>query len=174
MATGQSGPVERFRDSVRYRRQALSRRLPTVDNAGYMFLVPSFVFFLTFLAFPILYTLYLSFFQFEGVGGGTLLWLDFGGFTFRLQRIADLQYVGLDNYAQLLGDGLFHQALFNTVFVLLIQVPLMIGIALVVAVALNASFLRFKGVFRTLIALPVSANLVAYSTVFYYRSRTAA
>jgi len=42
----------------------------------------------------------------------------------------------------------------------------MIGLALALALALNASFLRLKGVFRTAIALPVSANLVAYSTVF--------
>jgi multiple sugar transport system permease protein/lactose/L-arabinose transport system permease protein len=39
--------------------------------------------------------------------------LDFGFYTFELNRIADLQYVGLANYARLFGDGLFHQALFT-------------------------------------------------------------
>ena len=58
------------------------------------------------------------------------------------------------------------ERLFNTTFVLLIQVPLMIVTALLLAVALDASFVRFKGLFRTALALPVSANLVAYSTVF--------
>jgi multiple sugar transport system permease protein/lactose/L-arabinose transport system permease protein len=100
------------------------------------------------------------------VSDETILWVDVGGFSYRFTRIADLQFVGLDNYARMLSDGLFHQALFNTTFVLLIQVPLMVALALAFAVALNASFVRLRGVFRTVLALPVSANLVAYSTVF--------
>ncbi|OYR79018.1 ABC transporter permease, partial [Halorubrum distributum] len=77
-----------------------------------------------------------------------------------------LDFVGLGNYARLLGNDLFWQSMFNTSYILVIQVPLMIGLALALALALNASFMRLKGVFRTAIALPVSANLVAYSTVF--------
>lgn len=73
-------------------------------------------------------------------------------------------FVGFGNYAQLISDGLFWQSMYNTGYILAIQVPIMIALAL--ALALNASFLRFKGVFRTAIVLPVSANIVAYSTVF--------
>jgi len=83
-----------------------------------------------------------------------------------IPQIAQLNFVGLGNYARLLGNDLFWQSMFNTSYILVIQVPLMIGLALALALALNASFLRLKGVFRTAIALPVSANLVAYSTVF--------
>ncbi|MWG34531.1 carbohydrate ABC transporter permease [Halomarina oriensis] len=156
------------RDRLRFVRQSVSHRLPNAGEGlvGYLFLLPALLVFTVFLGFPILYTLYLSFFRFEGVSNETVFWFDLGFFSYELTRIADLTFVGLNNYTALLSDSLFHQALFNTTFILLVQVPLMVALALVFAVALNASFVRFKGVFRTVLALPVSANLVAYSTVF--------
>ena len=157
-----------LRDRARFFRQALSRRLPGLGESGvgYVFLLPTFLLFTLFLGFPILYTFYLSFFRFRGVSNETILWIDVGGFEFQLTRIADLQFVGLQNYTAMLSDTLFLQASFNTLFILLVQVPLMVGLALLFAVALNAQFVRFRGLFRTVLALPVSANLVAYSTVF--------
>ncbi|WP_276273187.1 carbohydrate ABC transporter permease [Haloarcula litorea] len=150
---------------IRYTRD-LADRSPVSVSVPYLFLAPFFVLFTTFLAFPILYTVYLSFHNYQGIGSATLLWIDVGPIDFQLTRIANLEYVGLANYQRLLGDGLFHNALANTSFILFVQVPLMIGLALALALALNASWMRFKGVFRTTIALPVSANLVAYATVF--------
>jgi len=150
---------------IRVTRQ-LAERSPVSVSVPYLFLAPFFLLFGTFLAFPILYTVYLSFHRYEGIGSATLLWIDVGPVQYELTRIAQLEYVGLSNYTRLLGDGQFLNALANTTFILLVQVPLMIGLALALALALNASWMRFKGVFRTSIALPVSANLVAYSTVF--------
>ena len=150
---------------IRYTRE-LTDRSPVSVGVPYIFLAPFFVLFATFLAFPIFYTVYLSFHRYQGIGSTTLLWIDLGPLQFELTRIAELEYVGLSNYARLLGDGLFHNALANTGFILFVQVPLMIGLALALALALNASWMRFKGVLRTTIALPVSANLVAYATVF--------
>ncbi|WP_254546006.1 carbohydrate ABC transporter permease [Halomarina pelagica] len=165
-STGLRGVGWRAADALRYRRQALARRLPSFPGVPYLFLAPFFVLFAVFLAFPIAYTVYLSFFEFQGVGEGALLWIDFGPVFVQLPRMADLRFVGLANYARLLEDAQFHNALSNTVFILAVQVPLMIGVALGLALALNASFVRAKGLFRTAIALPVSANLVAYATVF--------
>ena len=163
-----SGPDPSIRDRLRFARQSVGERLPTPGEGivGYMFLLPAFFLFGVFLAFPILYTFYLSFFRFEGVGDGTLLWIDTEFFSYRLTNIADLQFVGLQNYAAMFSDTVFHQAMFNTTFILIVQVPLMVGLALLFAVALDASFVRLRGVFRTVLALPISANLVAYSTVF--------
>ena len=161
-----STPRERAVDAFRYRRQALSEALPSFGGVPYLFLSPFFVLFGVFLAFPIVYTLYLSFFTFQGVGGHTLFVVDLPGFTFPVNTIAELEFVGLANYERLFVDGQFHQALWNTVFILLVQVPLMILIALGLAVALDASFVKLRGLWRTTLALPVSANLVAYATVF--------
>ncbi|WP_435176709.1 carbohydrate ABC transporter permease [Halorussus sp. AFM4] len=151
-------------DAYRWRRQRLTASLPSVEGVPYLFLLPFFVLFGVFLAFPIFYTIYLSFFRFEGVGGTELFTVPGLGFT--VTTISDLQFVGLSNYQRLLGDALFHQAMYNTLFILLVQVPLMIAIALSLAVALDASFVRLRGIFRTTLAVPVSANLVAYATVF--------
>lgn len=166
MATSRASLKTSIADRVRYVNQDVRERTPTVPGVPYWFILPFYLLFAVFLAFPVFYTLYLSFFEYQGVGGETLLWLDLGFFQFELTSLSTLEFVGLDNYASILTDSLFHQALYNTVFILLVQVPIMIGLALALAVALNTAFVRFKGVFRTLLALPVSANLVAYSTVF--------
>jgi len=157
-----------LRDRVRFLRQSFSQWLPDPSEGvvGYLFLLPTFLLFSLFLGFPIVYTFYLSFFEFQGVSSETLLWIDLGGFSFKLTSIANLEFVGISNYVAMFSDTVFQQAVFNTTFILLVQLPLMVGLALLFAVALNASFVRFRGLFRTVLALPVSANLVAYSTVF--------
>jgi len=153
-------------DRVRFARQDLTAAMPALPRVAYLFIAPFFVLFGLFLAFPVFYTLYLSFFEYQGVGEGSLFWIDLGPLYVEIPQIAQLNFVGLGNYARLLGNDLFWQSMFNTSYILAVQVPLMIGLALALALALNASFMRLKGVFRTAIALPVSANLVAYSTVF--------
>lgn len=153
-------------DRVRFARQDLTAATPPLPRVAYLFIAPFFLLFSVFLAFPVFYTLYLSFFEYQGVGQGSLFWIDLGPVYIEIPQIAQLTFVGLGNYARLLGNDLFWQSMFNTSYILVIQVPLMIGLALALALALNASFMRLKGVFRTAIALPVSANLVAYSTVF--------
>ncbi|KOX93303.1 carbohydrate ABC transporter permease [Halorubrum tropicale] len=153
-------------DRFRFARQDLTAATPTLPRVAYLFISPFFLLFSVFLAFPVFYTLYLSFFEYQGVGQGSLFWIDLGPLYIEIPRIAQLEFVALGNYARLFGNDLFWQSMFNTSYILVIQVPLMIGLALALALALNASFMRLKGVFRTAIALPVSANLVAYSTVF--------
>jgi lactose/L-arabinose transport system permease protein len=74
-------------------------------------------------------------------------------------------YVGISNYARVLEDGLFKTALFNTVFYL-IQVPIMLILALILASLLNSSTLKLKGIFRTAIFLPCIMATVSYSMVF--------
>lgn len=150
---------------IRRTRRAADR-VPFSVGVPYLFLAPFFVLFSVFLAFPILYTVFLSFHTYQGIGTETLFWIDIGPIQYRLTRIANLEFVGLQNYQRLLSDTLFQNALANTSFILLVQVPLMIVLGLALALALNASWMRFKGLFRTTIALPVAANLVAYATVF--------
>ena len=74
-------------------------------------------------------------------------------------------YVGISNYARVLEDGLFKTALFNKVFYL-IQVPIMLILALILASLLNSSSLKLKGIFRTAIFLPCIMATVSYSMVF--------
>ncbi|WP_254808533.1 carbohydrate ABC transporter permease [Natronosalvus amylolyticus] len=156
----------RLWDRIRFARQTYTERMPKIESVAYLFISPFFVLFGLFLAFPIVYTVYLSFFEYQSVSSDSLFWIDLGPLFIDVPQIAELRFVGFGNYVHMAGDSLFWQSMFNTTYILLIQVPIMIGLALALALALNASFVRFKGFFRTAIAIPVSANIVAYSTVF--------
>jgi len=77
-----------------------------------------------------------------------------------------LAYAGLRNYEYLLKDTVFRQAMINNFLFLLIQVPVMLALALVLATLLNDPKLKFRGLFRTLIFLPCATSLVSYSIIF--------
>ncbi len=70
------------------------------------------------------------------------------------------------NYARLLDDEIFKLTLKNTFIYLIIQVPIMLVLALILANLLNDRNLRFKGMWRTAIFLPCAVSLVSYSLVF--------
>lgn len=76
------------------------------------------------------------------------------------------QFVGFRNYLRLFQDATFHQALSNTLIYLIIQVPIMLLLALVLAQLLNHPKLKGKGIYRTLIFLPCATSLVSYSMIF--------
>jgi len=77
----------------------------------------------------------------------------------------NLQFVGLDNYKRMLTDATFLKAVGNTFIYLLVQVPVMIVLALIIASMLNDKKLKFSGFFRTAIFLPCVTSLVAYSII---------
>ena len=115
------------------------------DLNGWLFIAPSILLITAFLVFPIFYSLWLSAF----VGKG--LMTKFGGFA---------------NIVRLWHDPVFLQALYNTIFFFVVQVPIMITLALLLATVLNNDRLKFIGFFRTAIFLPCVASLVAYSILF--------
>lgn len=70
------------------------------------------------------------------------------------------------NYTRMFQDTVFIQSIKNTFFYLIVQVPIMLVVALILASILNNRQLRMKGLFRTMIFLPCATSLVAYATVF--------
>ena len=79
---------------------------------------------------------------------------------------ANMEYTGITNYVRMFQDGVFMQSLKNTFFYLIIQVPIMLILALILASMLNGRNLRLKGLFRTCIFLPCATSLVSYAIVF--------
>lgn len=77
-----------------------------------------------------------------------------------------LQWAGIYNYVRIFSDKVFLQSLANCFIYLIIQVPIMLLSALVLASMLNDKQLRFKGLFRTAIFLPCATSLVSYATIF--------
>lgn len=78
----------------------------------------------------------------------------------------DLRFAGIDNYIRMFKDKVFMTSLGNTFFYLIIQVPIMLILALILAQMLNNKDLRFKGLFRTAIFLPCATSLVSYAIIF--------
>lgn len=77
-----------------------------------------------------------------------------------------MKWTGITNYVRMFQDSIFLQALENTFLYLIIQVPIMLILALILASMLNDKNLKFKGFFRTAIFLPCATSLVSYSIIF--------
>jgi multiple sugar transport system permease protein len=86
---------------------------------------------------------------------------------------ADANYVGIDNYVQLLTSGGIRQADFfkalkNTTYFALGVVPLQTALALLLAVIVNQQRLRFKDFFRTAYYFPSITSSIAISMIFLF------
>ncbi|WP_395405342.1 carbohydrate ABC transporter permease [Arthrobacter sp. UC242_113] len=133
--------------------RSASRRTSGRSWAGWWFIGPFMaVFALVFLA-PIAYSIYLS--------------------VFRNQLIGGTAFVGLDNYARALGDAQFWSALGRVSLFLAVQVPVMLFIALVVALALDSGRLYGRSFFRISIFLPYAVPAVVATLMwgFMYGTR---
>ncbi|MBR1566632.1 MAG: sugar ABC transporter permease [Oscillospiraceae bacterium] len=71
-----------------------------------------------------------------------------------------------NNYLRMFKDKTFIMALKNTFFYLIIQVPVMLVLAILLAQLLNNPNLKCRGLFRTCIFLPCAISLVSYSLIF--------
>lgn len=71
-----------------------------------------------------------------------------------------------NNYMRMFQDKLFLRSVGNTFLYLLIQVPIMLILAILLAQLLNNKDLKFKGFFRTCVFLPCATSLVSYSLIF--------
>ena len=79
---------------------------------------------------------------------------------------ASMTWAGIMNYTRMFQDAVFVQSIKNTFFYLIIQVPIMLIFALILASILNNKDLKLKGLFRTMIFLPCATSLVAYAVIF--------
>ena len=70
------------------------------------------------------------------------------------------------NYKRIMMDKVFQQSIVNTFLYLIIQVPIMLVLAILLAQLLNNKDLKFKGFFRTCVFLPCATSLVSYSLIF--------
>ncbi|CAI9390735.1 Lactose transport system permease protein LacF [Microbacterium sp. T2.11-28] len=115
--------------------------------AGYLFIAPWMVGFLVFTAGAMVYSLYMSF-------------SDYNLATNRARP------VGFDNYAQLFEDPKIALSLANTLFYAVLAVPLEIVVALALAMLLSR-MTRGAGFFRTVYYLPKMTPAVATATLFF-------
>jgi lactose/L-arabinose transport system permease protein len=115
--------------------------------AGWLFLTPATILIFIMSFYPIIQALITSFKTGKGVN----------------IKFADpLIY----NYQRMLQDVIFKTSMKNTFLYLIIEVPIMLILAILLAQLLNNKDLKFKGFFRTCIFLPCATSLVSYSLIF--------
>jgi multiple sugar transport system permease protein len=113
---------------------------------GYVFVAPFFIAFAIFQLYPILYSLYLSFTDWGGIGTPHL--------------------VGLANYTRLFGDYLFIQSIKNTFIIWLISIIPQLTLALALALILNEKYIRGKHFFRAVFYFPNIVTPVSIGVLF--------
>ena len=91
---------------------------------------------------------------------------------YALADIRNLRFVGLDNYASLFGRPLFWTAMGNTLWFVVIGVPLTVAVSLAAAMLLNARTLRWKPLWRLAFFAPFVTTLVATAVVWRYLLHT--
>jgi multiple sugar transport system permease protein len=128
-------------------------RFTTRIAPGWWFVAPALLLSVVFFAGPVLAAIGLSFTDFD------------------LYALADpgaARWVGLRNYARVLHEPLFWQALGNTLYFAVVGGPLTIAASLGAALLVNARAVRWKSTARTVFFAPFVTTLVAVAIVWRY------
>jgi len=112
------------------------------------FLLPASLLYLIFFLIPTAQTLYYSFFDWSGLGQG-------------------MQFIGLDNYKELMRDHLFRLAMRNTLTILIVGGAAIFVIAFLFTSMLNSG-IRGRRFFRAVIFLPNIVATIALTTLWAY------
>lgn len=112
---------------------------------AYTFLLPNIIGFLLFILVPVIASFFMSFTSWNGFG--------------------NIEFVGLQNYSQLLNDANFKISFLNSILFMVISVPVTLFLSVLIAVILNQG-VRFVKVFRTAVFLPYVTATIAVAAVW--------
>lgn len=134
--------IERFNKENKIARR---KRKIKENVSGYLFLLPTLFFFGTFVLYPMLKGIYLSFFRFRG---------------------RNVSYVGFENYEKLITDNVFIKSLTNTVLITGIAVPIVIVFSLFVAINIYNKSAKVRSFFRGVFYIPAISSVVSITVVW--------
>jgi multiple sugar transport system permease protein len=117
-------------------------------RAAWLFLLPFLIVFVAMLVIPLVYSGYLSLFQDRIIGGHV--------------------FVGLDNYGKAFSDPAFWEAIGRMTIFLVVQVPIMLGLALFFALALDSRRVRGAAFARLSIFVPYAVPGVIATLMWGY------
>ncbi|MFO7446235.1 MAG: sugar ABC transporter permease [Ignavibacteriaceae bacterium] len=111
----------------------------------YLLVTPYIMHFLIFVAFPVMFSIVLTFHEWN--------------------IISPMKFIGLNNFKRLFNDALFFKSLLNTLTFLVIHIPLQIIAALLLAELLSRN-IKFRGFFRAAFFLPVIVSGVVVTMLW--------
>ncbi|MFI6819031.1 carbohydrate ABC transporter permease [Nonomuraea sp. NPDC050328] len=121
--------------------------------AGWVFALPFVLLYAAFELFPLIVSVVMSFTDMRSTD---------------LRDPLNINTVGLDNFARILGDAKFWQATWNTLVFVAFSVPFTLAIGLALGIALNSGVRRLRTVFRIGFYLPVISSGVAVAVIWRY------
>ncbi|MDQ7879556.1 sugar ABC transporter permease [Microbacterium sp. QXD-8] len=146
MANATALPAARPAQSAPKRRVSPAKRKQY--RAAYLFLLPFFIVFITMLVIPLVYAGYLSLFESKLIGGDV--------------------FAGLANYVRALTDSQFLASLGRVALFFVVQVPIMLGLSLFFALALDTARARGSKGIRLLIFMPYAVPAVVATLMWGY------
>ena len=145
----QSDLFKKERRTDMRKKDGLSRALARRETrAGYLFMLPSLFFFITFVIVPMFICIYTSFFD-SNMG-----------------KDAQDTFIGFGNYVELFQDKIFLGALRNTFIIVVVSVPAVLIFSLWVANAIWNMKPALTSLFRVIFYLPVVTGSVAVTVVW--------
>jgi len=114
--------------------------------SGYLYISPFFFLFAIFGLFPILFSFYLGFQKWNGLG--------------------EMEYIGWQNFKWILTDKIFWTSLSNTLIMWVLGTLPQVVIGIILAYALNSVLIKLRTIFRVSIFLPYVTSTVAVAIVF--------
>lgn len=135
-----------IRNGKRGMRMKTQSRMRQSMISGYLFLTPAIIFFVVFIAYPILFIGYGSFFSWS--------------------TLSNMKFVGLNNYATLFQDDVFGITLRNSLYWILVTVSVQMVLGFLLAYSIEEHLKKYKSFFRTLFFIPVVTSVVVIAILF--------
>ncbi len=127
------------------------------STAGWLFAAPALTVIGLFFGLPVIAALALSLTDFD---------------IYALADMGNLRFVGIGNYVNLLQNPLFWKSLGNTLYFVVVGVPLSVAMSLGAALLLHSKLGRLKPFFRTAYFAPVVTTVVAVAVIWRYLFHT--
>lgn len=148
--------------------EAKRRRIQLPQWAtAWIVMIPALIFIVLFMFYPIINTFFMAFIEdFSWIrGGGSFTIGNFITAVLEPNPMREVPSFGFGNFAEVLSNREFLNAIGNTALLVIIEVPLTIIISLVIATCLN-SIKVFKGLYQTIFFLPYVTNTIALGLIF--------
>lgn len=122
-------------------------------KAPYFFVAPALILLIMFSIVPIFIALFISFTDMSLAG---------------LADYSRIEFLGLENYSRIVADPTFLKAIYNTIFYVILGVPLVVLFSMVIAILINMGNGKFFSFMRLVFYSPSITNIVAVAIVWSF------
>ena len=116
-----------------------------IDYSAYLFILPVFIFFSSFVLYPMLKGIHLSLYRFRG---------------------RNTSFVGFKHYIDLISNEIFVKSAINTVFITFVALPVVVLFSIFVAYVIYEKNAAVRSFFRGVFYIPAISSVVSVTVVW--------